>query len=103
MARLPNPVRPNFSLWLQGALILATAGDLVIPECQRRTLSDGVYHRLRRALNIRKRQRSFWFTKVLKKPAQNGTGECCLKKRWKKDLTFFWCSCQIPQNAKTEQ
>jgi hypothetical protein len=67
MARLPDPVRPNFSLWLQGALILATAGDLVIPECQRRTISDGVYHRLRQVLNINGCETSLWFNKNFKK------------------------------------
>jgi hypothetical protein len=67
MARLPDPVRPNFSLWLQGALILATAGDLVIPECQRRTISDGVYHLLNRALNINYCETSLWFRKNFKK------------------------------------
>ena len=84
MARLPDPVRPNFSLWLQGALILATAGDLVIPECQRRTISDGVYHLLNRVLNVNCCEISLWFRKNFKKPAQAGMEECCLKKDQKR-------------------
>ena len=88
MARLPHPVRPNFS-WLQGALILATARDLVTPECQFRTRSDGVYHQLRRVLNIRKWKRSFWFNKALKKNRlRTAQGSVVSKKDEKKPWLF---------------
>ena len=87
MARLPHPVRPKLTLWLQGALILVAARDLVIPECQSRTPKDWVGHLPRRALNLRNGDRLFWFRNVEKNCAKQD-GEVLSKKSDEKILAF---------------
>ena len=55
LARVPALSVRTLWLWLQGTLILADAGDLVIPACQSRTLWAGVttgYVELRKSKTV---------------------------------------------------
>ena len=85
---------PSEPLWLQGTLILDKPRDLVIPDCQCRTPWTGGNHRLRRTAKVDDCKLSPRFHTILKKPGYTGTGECCLKRWAKKELNFFWYSCQ---------